>query len=224
MVNDNEDPNDVSTLDKMNVRRLVIYLKEELSDVIKQSLFVMTGPTKEIIRENTMNALNGFKENKSINDYAVVCDESNQPNWRSLYPGFWSRARACLAYNMFGSSIEEKDFKWYHHLFPYERNIDIQHGNEYYDSAAIKMQQIVQEVKNFNNISEDTEDYEEIQIDYYRYITDIINNDFRTSVTYKLKNPNDLLYVDVFIKPTVPVELIKLSAVVTKNGATFTET
>lgn len=67
-----------SALDRINVSRLVIYLREQLDDAVKPFLFQ---PNDEITRANAKvvvdRLLGELVSQRGLYDYVVVCDESN---------------------------------------------------------------------------------------------------------------------------------------------------
>lgn len=67
-----------SALDRVNVARLVVYLRRQLDLIARQYIFE---PNDEITRREIKNQiekeLNSVKVNRGLYDYAVVCDSSN---------------------------------------------------------------------------------------------------------------------------------------------------
>jgi hypothetical protein len=67
-----------SALDRVNVSRLVVYLRRQLDLIARQYIFE---PNDEITRKEIKNQiekeLNSIKVNRGLYDYAVVCDTSN---------------------------------------------------------------------------------------------------------------------------------------------------
>jgi phage tail sheath protein FI len=67
-----------SALDRVNVARLVVYLRRQLDLIARQYIFE---PNDEITRREIKNQiekeLNSIKVNRGLYDYAVVCDTSN---------------------------------------------------------------------------------------------------------------------------------------------------
>lgn len=67
-----------SALDRVNVARLVVYLRRQLDLIARQYIFE---PNDEITRKEIKNQiekeLNSVKVNRGLYDYAVVCDTSN---------------------------------------------------------------------------------------------------------------------------------------------------
>jgi hypothetical protein len=67
-----------SALDRVNVARLVVYLRRQLDLIARQYIFE---PNDEITRKEIKNQiekeLNSIQSNRGINDYLVVCDTSN---------------------------------------------------------------------------------------------------------------------------------------------------
>ena len=67
-----------SALDRVNVARLVVYLRRQLDLIARQYIFE---PNDEITRKEIKNQiekeLNSIKVNRGLYDYAVVCDLSN---------------------------------------------------------------------------------------------------------------------------------------------------
>ena len=68
----------VSALDRVNVARLVVYLRRQLDLIARQYIFE---PNDEITRKEIKNQiekeLNSIQSNRGIYDYAVVCDSTN---------------------------------------------------------------------------------------------------------------------------------------------------
>lgn len=73
--------NDTSTLSRVNVVRLIAYIKRILGNTAKSVLFEVND---EITRSAFTNAANGFlqviKDGRGLFDYKVVCDETNNPS------------------------------------------------------------------------------------------------------------------------------------------------
>ena len=68
----------VSALDNVNVKRLVDQIKSDLQPVLEQSLFEPNDRiTRDQLRNNISEYLESVKQRKGINDYCVVCDETN---------------------------------------------------------------------------------------------------------------------------------------------------
>ena len=67
-----------SALDRVNVSRLVAYLRERFMVLARPFIFE---PNDELTRENLKNVLEGFLQDimskRGVYDFAVVCDESN---------------------------------------------------------------------------------------------------------------------------------------------------
>ena len=67
-----------SSLDRVNVARLIAYLREKLEEIGKGFLFE---PNDEITRNEIKNSVEGLLNDvttkRGIFDYLVVCDESN---------------------------------------------------------------------------------------------------------------------------------------------------
>jgi len=67
-----------SALDRVNVSRLVIYLREQLDDAVKPFLFE---PNDSVTRNNAKavvdRLLSGLIQQRGLFDYVTVCDESN---------------------------------------------------------------------------------------------------------------------------------------------------
>lgn len=71
---------ETSTLSRVNVVRLIAYIKRILGNTAKSVLFEVND---EITRTSFTNAANGFlqtiKDGRGLYDFKVVCDESNNP-------------------------------------------------------------------------------------------------------------------------------------------------
>ena len=67
-----------SALDRINVARLVVYIRERLDDIVKPFLFE---PNDDITRQNAKGVVDGFLSNlviqRGLFDYVTVCDNSN---------------------------------------------------------------------------------------------------------------------------------------------------
>ena len=67
-----------SALDRINVARLVVYIRERLDDIVKPFLFE---PNDDITRQNAKGVVDGFLSNlviqRGLYDYVTVCDGSN---------------------------------------------------------------------------------------------------------------------------------------------------
>lgn len=67
-----------SAFDRINVRRLFIYLENAISQAAKDALFEFND---EVTRTNFVNTVEPFlrdvQSNRGINDYVVICDETN---------------------------------------------------------------------------------------------------------------------------------------------------
>ena len=67
-----------SALDRVNVSRLVIYLREQLDDAVKPFLFEQND---RITRNNAFSVvsrlLDGLVSQRGLFDYLVVCDDTN---------------------------------------------------------------------------------------------------------------------------------------------------
>jgi len=67
-----------SALDRVNVARLVVYIRERLDDIVKPFLFE---PNDEITRQNAKvvvdRFLGGLVSNRGLFDFVTVCDTSN---------------------------------------------------------------------------------------------------------------------------------------------------
>jgi len=67
-----------SSLDRINVSRLVIYLRERFAVIARPFIFE---PNDSLTRNNIRNVFEGFMQEivtkRGIYDYAIVCDESN---------------------------------------------------------------------------------------------------------------------------------------------------
>lgn len=67
-----------SSLDRINVARLVVYLRRQLSALAKPYIFE---PNDKVTRDQIKNAVDGLMlelvGQRALNDYVVVCDESN---------------------------------------------------------------------------------------------------------------------------------------------------
>lgn len=67
-----------SAFDRINVRRLFLYLEKAISAVARDQLFEFND---EITRTNFVNAVEPFlrevQSNRGVQDFVVVCDETN---------------------------------------------------------------------------------------------------------------------------------------------------
>ena len=67
-----------SALDRINVARLVVYIRERLDDIVKPFLFE---PNDDITRQNAKGVVDGFLSNlvvqRGLYDFVTVCDNSN---------------------------------------------------------------------------------------------------------------------------------------------------
>ena len=72
-----------SALNRINVARLVVYLRTVLDQIARQYVFE---PNDEITRKNIKaqveKELNSIKSQRGLYDYAVVCDKSNNTTER----------------------------------------------------------------------------------------------------------------------------------------------
>ena len=69
-----------SALDRINVARLVVYLRQQIDLIAKQYVFEPNDPiTRTQIKAQIEQFLNGVMSQRGLNDYAVVCDTSNNP-------------------------------------------------------------------------------------------------------------------------------------------------
>lgn len=68
----------VSALDNVNTKRLVDKIKSDLQPIVEQSLFEPNDRlTRDQLRNNISEYLEGIKQRRGIYDYCVVCDETN---------------------------------------------------------------------------------------------------------------------------------------------------
>lgn len=69
-----------STLSRVNVVRLINYIKKTLGNTARSVLFEVND---EITRNSFRSAANGFlqtiKDGRGLYEYRVICDESNNP-------------------------------------------------------------------------------------------------------------------------------------------------
>jgi hypothetical protein len=67
-----------SALDRINVARLIVHIRERLDDIVKPFLFE---PNDDITRQNAKGVVDGFLSNlviqRGLFDYVTVCDGSN---------------------------------------------------------------------------------------------------------------------------------------------------
>ena len=67
-----------SALDRINVARLIVYIRERLDDIVKPFLFE---PNDAITRQNAKNVVDGLLDNlviqRGLFDFVTVCDSSN---------------------------------------------------------------------------------------------------------------------------------------------------
>jgi phage tail sheath protein FI len=67
-----------SALDRINVARLIVYIRERLDDIVKPFLFE---PNDAITRQNAKNVVDGLLSNlvmqRGLFDFVTVCDNSN---------------------------------------------------------------------------------------------------------------------------------------------------
>ena len=67
-----------SALDRINVARLIVYIRERLDDIVKPFLFE---PNDAITRQNAKNVVDGLLDNlviqRGLFDFVTVCDTSN---------------------------------------------------------------------------------------------------------------------------------------------------
>ena len=68
----------VSALDRINVARLVVYLRKQLDLIARQYVFEPNDElTRKDIKAQIEKELNSIKSQRGLYDYAVVCDSSN---------------------------------------------------------------------------------------------------------------------------------------------------
>jgi phage tail sheath protein FI len=67
-----------SALDRVNVARLVVYIRERLDDIVKPFLFE---PNDEVTRQNAKTVVDRFLSNlvtqRGLFDFVTVCDTTN---------------------------------------------------------------------------------------------------------------------------------------------------
>ena len=67
-----------STLSRINVSRLFIFLKKRIGNIAKRFLFEFNdAESREAFRLSTETVLRGVVANRGIFDFRIVCDETN---------------------------------------------------------------------------------------------------------------------------------------------------
>ena len=68
----------LSPLDRVNVRRMLLYVEKAVSEVLEQSIGEVNDvTTRNIMEANTITYLSHIKARNGISDFEVVCDETN---------------------------------------------------------------------------------------------------------------------------------------------------
>ena len=72
-----------SALDRINVARLIVYIRERLDDIVKPFLFE---PNDAVTRQNAKNVVDGLMSNlviqRGLFDFVTVCDSTNNTSAR----------------------------------------------------------------------------------------------------------------------------------------------
>lgn len=171
----------MESIDRINVRRLVIKLKEDLTECFDADLFqpnnaITAGAAKKLIH----SYLGGLVDQHAINDYKV---EARIPTWEYYYPQMPVRLLAIEASERFGDVLPLTDDNIKRVTgYPYRRvdhyTVDDEEGTEYIGS------------------SEHSPPPDE---------------PYTTRSELVIDNPEHQLVVDLHIRPIEPIEYVTVS-------------
>lgn len=150
-----------NALDQVNVRRLVLKIKEQLEESMTPSATKTIDPT--IVAEAVDGYLEHLKGVGALNSYTDAKVQEVVHTWKSLYPRFKDRVLARLAYKLSGVSTENKQ-RWYHTIAPYKIEYEVTQFSDMwrYDHKDVAT------AGDYNDLVDAITDYEVDCVPYYR--------------------------------------------------------
>lgn len=125
----------MSALDKVNVRRLMMLMERQVGEALANPTFKIDNA--EAAGKATQAYLDMMVNRNAILAGSVAKSVVVNHTWTSLYPKLFDRVRAMIA-KAIGLQSRYYEPRWFHVLFPFQTKMEVFATDEFFDSYIDK--------------------------------------------------------------------------------------